>query len=126
MRMLKNLDDSVLVFDQQSGTLILLDLDRKDLKILVEGNALACSQTSNAIPYCLDFFTNPTSGLVNLITLSYEEATGSSRQSTMSLNSSMSETGVAKNKVLVNTCLKRYETNDNFLKAVFFIEDLNL
>jgi hypothetical protein len=103
----------------------LLDLDRKDLKILVEGNALACSQTSHAIPYCVDFFTNSTSGLVNLVTLSYEEATGSSRQSTMSLNSSMSETG-AKNKVLVNTCLKRYETNENFLKAVFFIEDLNL
>ncbi len=46
----------------------------------------------------------------------------------MSINSgSISESGVGtKNKVLVNTCLKRYETNENFLKAVFFIEDLNM
>jgi hypothetical protein len=103
----------------------LLDLDRKDLKVLIEGNALACSPKHFAVPYCLDFFANKSTGLVDLLTLSYEEALGSSRQSTMSLNSSQSET--TKSKVLVNTCLKRYETNENFLKAVFFIEDnLNL
>ena len=98
------------------------------MKVLVEGNALSPTGTSRAIPYCLDFFTNATSGLVDLVTLSYEEASGSSRQSTMSINSgSVSESGVgSKYKVLVNTCLKRYETNENFLKAVFFIEDLNM
>jgi hypothetical protein len=107
----------VLLFDASSGALAVLDYLKQDLQQLLEPSSASVS-TLSSLPHLCVFITG---SHLQLLTVTYEENLTGTFVSSSTSHRSSSLTSRAL-KQATRTSLKRYETNENYLKAMFLEE----
>jgi hypothetical protein len=110
----------VLLFDAASGSLAALDFLKQDLQQLLEPSSSPLTTTGSTSPHLCALLPG---SLLQLLTVTYEEnLTGTFVSSSTSHRSSSILASSRGPKQAMRTSLKRYETNEDFLKALFIDE----